>query len=162
MYDSEAVAKVIGALPRCDASPPSGHCFDAPPAPPPLELLDGFTIAQWAIYGKLKSEIATRVCRENGALKKQLASIAHPVASNGCGNGHDKIFENDPWYSARPKEKDSEGELVSVPSVQDPIEFNAWSNWHSAPAPTIRWNEITKSGDTNISFSRLDVWTTTH
>ena len=150
MYDSEALVKVIGALPSCGASPPSGHYSDAPPAPPPPELLDGFTIAQWAIYGKLKSEIATRVCRENGALKKRLASIAHPVTSNGCGDGRDSIFENDPWYSARPDEKDRECELMSAPAAHNPIEFKAWSNWRSASAPSIRRNEITKSGDTNV------------
>ena len=37
-----------------------------------------------------------------------------------------------------------------VHAAHDPIGFKAWSNWHSASAPSIRRNDITKSGDTNV------------
>ncbi len=50
------------------------------------ELLDGFTVEQWAAYAKLKAGIATRICRENGSLKQQLASFARRDYTDGQFN----------------------------------------------------------------------------
>jgi hypothetical protein len=42
---------------------------------PPSELIDGFDIHSWAAYGRRKSKVASRVCKEVGRLKSLLATL---------------------------------------------------------------------------------------
>ena len=65
IYDCDALAKIVSVLPQ-GADLRSTFDWNAPPAPPPIDTLDGFTIAEWAAYGELKAEIASRTCRQNG------------------------------------------------------------------------------------------------
>ena len=62
-YNAAAIAAVINSV-SCSCSPASPAC----PA-----LLDGFTMEQWAAFGRRKSAIASRVAKENGVLKARLA-----------------------------------------------------------------------------------------
>ena len=65
------------ALAKISAIPTqAGNLSDQAPAPlpQPVQLLDGFTINQWAAYAKLNSQVASRMCHENGLMKRKLAS----------------------------------------------------------------------------------------
>ena len=160
IYDSEAVAKVVAALPEVSQLP--DYFSDPPPAPPPLELLDGFTIEQWAKFGKLKAEIASRVCRENGSLKKKLASYSHPetrvdlAANDKAGHGgqscHDVLFEKDPWR--RPKNVKIDDD---VHSTCFPIELNARSNCNVAASSAPRWSDLGVSAACSVDVGGFEI-----
>ena len=114
-------------------------------------LVDGFTIDQWATYGRRKSEIASRVCKENGALKAKLASIGHSAEDvvncllkteiadhkdklfhpNMAGSGtistnrldEDTLVAHDPWRNAVSTTRSGTGLGDECSS------FGAWSSW---------------------------------
>ena len=107
-----------------------------PPAAPRHELLYGFTIGEWALYGKKESEIAGRVCRENGNLKRQVNPPVEPMepltASQGkfvgislhsppSKDGPDMIFDNDPRCTAAAAICEEEG-------LEPRAESNAWAD----------------------------------
>ena len=99
IYDSEALVRVASSL-KC--SRPANHV---------PELVDGFTIHEWAAFGRLKSSIASRTCRENGALKKQVADLT---------SSSDPLFESDPWLDMK---KNVDREAAASDS------FDSWSTW---------------------------------
>ena len=153
IYDTDAIVKIVGALPRgimCSMSSP--QCDDPPPCPPPVELLDGFTLQQWSTYAKLKASIASRVCRENGVLKMRLASLRQTEcedshASKVCrDNGHLKKRITDtsatiPDNASSITRKSSEDPLLH----QDPWLKAALPGLHLQPIPIHnpwrRWNK---------------------
>lgn len=91
-----------------------------------VELLDGFSIEQWASYAKRKARIATTICKENGALKAKLnARGGDPCNIRG---GHDGVFENDPWSAASSNFGRRTGD--STVSTWNDSGKEAWSNWH--------------------------------
>ena len=144
IYDTDAVEKIVGALSRgimCSMSSP--QCDDPRPCPPPVALLDGFTLQQWSTYAKLKASIASRVCRENGVLKMRLASLHQTEcedshASKVCrDNGHLKKritdylatnYDNAPSITR----KSSEDPLLH----QDPWLNASLRGLHLQPIPT--------------------------
>ena len=132
IFDTEAIDKVVGALPQVLPSLTSASCYDPPAPPPPVELVDGFTITQWSTYAKLKASIASRVCQENGALKKQLASLCRTDDKDLS----DKLYEQDPWRTPNADKVDQECDTVSSASAYSTAALNAWSKWRAAPETT--------------------------
>ena len=91
-------------------------------------LYDGFTIEQWAAYGKKKAKIATAVSKENGQLKQQFASILAGGSKdqhNGSGRNVDYVFESDPWGSPHSKKVKHN---ISGASTHGVV-YDAWSSW---------------------------------
>ena len=113
------------------ASGPRMHCHGGSHA----ELLDGFSIQQWASYSKRKSNIASSVCKENGELKAKLANQVFEVPeSSGQPHGAkpdncDVIFVNDPWRASAPTVATEVGSTASTfdDKLRDP-----WTNWHGS------------------------------
>ena len=67
-------------------------------------LYDGFTIEQWAAYGKKKAKIATTVSKDNGALKAKIDAMETntggglPSACDVLTSSRvDPVSKNDPW-----------------------------------------------------------------
>ena len=141
IYDTDAVEKIVGALPRgimCSMS--SAQCGDPPPCPPPVELLDGFTIQQWSTYAKLKAGVASRVCQEN---EKRLASLHQTEcedshASKVCrDNGHLKKRITD----ASATSYDNAPSITRTSSEDPLLHQDPWLNaslpgLHLQPIPT--------------------------
>ena len=67
----------------------------------PQALLEGFTFQQWASYGRRKSRITSKVCKENGRLKAILESTnSNWDKRNKVKSAHDDedpLIFNDPW-----------------------------------------------------------------
>ena len=119
-YDVAAIATVIKSL--------SSACSPASPA-----LLEGFTMEQWAAFGRRKSAIASRVSKENGALKAKLLSAgrvtdeAEMTARRSRTDANnlspiDPLQVNDPWFGR------------SVPrdlrdTVNSACSCSPWSAW---------------------------------
>ena len=147
VYDCEALSKVVAALPRRDHLRPASNLSAPPPAPPPLEVIDGFTASQWASYAKLKASIASRMCRENGALKKQAlfqTNCSTPVGfsmktlqgqrdqKNNSEDRRDELFEHDPWHSEKEPANTMEDAETSANSFLPGAD--AWSTWKVSSA----------------------------
>jgi hypothetical protein len=83
----------------------------------PQALLEGFTLEQWASYGRRKSGITSKVCKENGRLKAMLDSIGHDqdelitsnVGQRNACDDEDPLASNDPWSSRAGQCLGSEG-----------------------------------------------------
>jgi hypothetical protein len=119
-YEAAAITTVINSL--------SLTCSPAAP-----KLLDGFTLEQWAAFGKRKSAIASRVCKENGALKAKLASSGGDsddgepsIRRLGTETSNmapvDPLQANDPWFGCS-------APRVSCDVVNASSSGSSWSAW---------------------------------
>ena len=102
------------------------------PLPPPMELLDGFTIHQWAAYAKLKAQVASRICHENGLMKRKLANLdnwrpALPPAA--LADKDDPLFAADPWQAASSKLAAPRSGAASTSASSD---VHLWADWSAA------------------------------
>ena len=110
------------------------------PSPPPVELLDGFTINQWAAYAKLKSQVASRMCHENGLMKRKLANLdswRSALPSAAFAEKGDPLFVEDPWQAASSK--------LAAPrncaaSTSASTEAHLWADW----SPDTKQHDIGK------------------
>ena len=112
-------------------------------------LLEGFSIEQWAVYGRRKAAIASQVCRENGKLKAALTASRCGIVDAGRQEATedllhlDPVMENDPWAGC------------SLPASQTGVTGGApdcsslWSNW----APRIIASDETETVLKNSSNS---------
>ena len=125
IYDIEALCKMVLALPDMSILP----AIAPPTATSDPQLLEGFSITQWAKYAKHKAKIASSVCRENGLLKKSPVMPSAPRFHTDCEDcaTQDMIFVKDPWSSAV-----TENTLGSISTDCQPtalIEVGDWSDW---------------------------------
>jgi hypothetical protein len=140
IFSLEALEVALSKISRIPTH--AGSLSDEAPAPlpPPVELLDGFTINQWAAYAKLKSQVASRMCHENGLMKRKLVNLDNcrsalpPAASAEKG---DPLFAEDPWQAASSKLAAPRNCAAST-SVSS--EAHLWTAW----SPTPRHHDIAK------------------
>ena len=83
---------------------------------------EGFTAAQWAEWGKVKSKIATSTCRLNGELKMRISSLEGEVTAFknklvGLSTGWipDPWEQYDPWSG--PGKCTTEFDVIDLPSM---------------------------------------------
>lgn len=116
IYNHEALLAVCSALPVVKFMDDQ-----------PQTLLEGFTLERWAAYGRRKSSIASRICKENARLK---AAIGHPpdALSPTCDRVADKspividpLMMNDPWCGCS---------LAHEVSIDNPPCRSMWSSWN--------------------------------
>lgn len=165
VYDLDALAALMATISVQESyhvamgaspSPPSTSigCGDYKQASPiQQELLEGFSIHQWSAYTKLKSGIASGVCRENGILKKKLAAKCHGhgcVTADGAASDADPVYLLDPWRVSSQAEK--------IKRAMNPTArldgTSAWSKWQASgkteswiDEPTREPVEVEKVGD---------------
>ena len=73
IYDASAIAIVLAQLPVTvldDMQRDESTTLAVQPT-----LLDGFTAESWCQYAKTKPRIASRLCRESGALKTRISTL---------------------------------------------------------------------------------------
>jgi hypothetical protein len=103
------------------------------------ELLEGFSIEQWASYAKRKSHIASAICKENGKLKARFSAQGCDVVVPSAGiprathDNHDAIFENDPWGGAS---VNARHDVRTASPSCDEKGAGAWSNYHGSSSVT--------------------------
>ena len=124
--NEEVLLRIISELVAYVSSGPfqslprqSGEAFQA--------RLDGWTLNEWRQWGKQKASIASRTCRENGALKERIASLDLEITklSTECSST-DPLTVNDPWAGASLLEE-------NIRSLKKEQGGDAWANWKTAP-----------------------------
>ena len=144
MFSLEALELALAKISTIPTQ--AGTLSDEAPAPlpPSLELLDGFTINQWAAYAKLKSQVASRMCHENGLMKRKLANLdnwrpALPPAA--VAEKVDPLCAADPWQAASSKLAASRCVAASTSASSD---VHLWADW----SPAVKQHDIAKEPET--------------
>jgi hypothetical protein len=144
MFSLEALELALAKISTMPTQ--AGTLSDEAPAPlpPSLELLDGFTINQWAAYAKLKSQVASRMCQENGMMKRKLANLdnwrpALPPAA--VAEKGDPLFASDPWQAASSKLAAPRSGAASTSASSD---VHLWADW----SPAVKQHDIPKEPET--------------
>ena len=126
-YDTSSIVKVLSQFPDTAPDDVKGD-MEMRQALHPV-LFEGFTAEAWCQFGKKKSNIASRLGRENGALKARISVLedgAARFASTVSGDGSrvaDPVYTSDPWANKY---------FASVPvdtSKLDGAGEDAWSQW---------------------------------
>ena len=148
VFDLEALAAVMATisvnqtfLPSLAQQGPSATCSPPDQVPVGKDVVDGFTIQQWAEYAKLKARIASTMCKENGRLKQQSASVMNkgnidvkPLAAvndKGTDNiGNDSVYQSDPWRrSASKRGRVKRLTPTGARKKSVPLVSSDWSKW---------------------------------
>ena len=104
----------------------SNRQFQSDPVHLAEARLDGWTLIEWKDWGKQKTSIASKVCRENGALKERIACLDHDMAKLYIETSlTDPLTVNDPWPGASPL---GDGRL----SFTEDQYGDAWAEWKIA------------------------------
>ena len=116
IFDGDALAKLAKSLPSHSMEIGSMAKEPSPFVSLP-NLHDGFTIEQWASYGRQKAKIASTICKENGLLKRRLAEKMR------AEDNVDMLFQNDPWQATMiARSRDTET-VASDPCA------DLWASW---------------------------------
>jgi hypothetical protein len=150
-YDYGAIQVVATAIAvACSADQPTQKSFSGSPDNPDqsAELFEGFSVEQWASYGKRKSHIASAVCKENGRLKAELDALrwrgdsmsdyeAAPTIDRNVPSRlqthADDVYITDPWREAAQRTGQNilsvDRDVGSTISTCDVSSTMAWSKW---------------------------------
>ena len=121
LFDASAVKAVLEALPITEFAggvqlqSSVGSMLDPISFVGSCTPLQGFTIEEWANHARKKSSLASRICKQNGELKAQVASYADSCPKKE----EDPVNKLDPWASATFRHNKD----IPVAGV------DAWSKW---------------------------------
>lgn len=126
IYDTSAFLSVLQKLPDLTI----GGCNVADGAALPAEV-DGYSPMAWCQYAKTKAKIASRICRENGALKARISVLEDDLARL-------RNHEADPLCGADPWVGKSIGSMAVRSSTKCRLDADAWSQWSGSAAAARR------------------------
>jgi hypothetical protein len=122
IYDIKAFGSLVESLAKSPTMLHVGHRAEQ------QILVDGFTIEQWAAYGRHKAAIASKVCKDNGRLKAMLDSMSHrrgKLVTNSADeracDDDDPLVSNDPWRGCS---------FPPSASASEPPCLSLWSSWN--------------------------------
>jgi hypothetical protein len=155
IYDMVALFAIIEKT--CTA-PPSSAKGDTLHKSDQNILVDGFSTESWAQYARKKGGIASSVCKHNGELKAEIATLKARlcISSSACDQNvnpakadHDPLFAVDPWALATSPLK---------PQTKIPEEIcttsDAWATWEIRSHLN---DEQTNCSSTSDSMPELNV-----
>jgi hypothetical protein len=144
LYSLQALQGTVAALPK---NFKIASEFSPAAAPDNVDVKEGWGIEQWSYWGRKKSALASKICKENGALKARIADLEARISAtpNSMNGGIDPLHQFDPWADSLCEQYPRE--------VVTAIFEDAWAAWRpqrlqrglvlsSLPAESSKWDDI--------------------